>query len=41
MLDQMWELVRLSGASLLVVTHSPKVAARMERTLHLAGGQIA
>ena len=40
-LDQMWELVRLSGASLLVVTHSPKVAARMERTLHLAGGQIA
>ncbi|WP_299730379.1 ABC transporter ATP-binding protein [uncultured Tateyamaria sp.] len=39
-LDQMLELVSLSDASLLVVTHSPKIAARMGRTLHLAGGQV-
>jgi len=40
-LDQMLALVAASGTSLMVVTHSSKVAARMDRTLHLAGGQVA
>ncbi|MFL4472133.1 ABC transporter ATP-binding protein [Tateyamaria armeniaca] len=39
-LDQMLDLVAQSDAALMVVTHSPKVAARMDRTLHLAGGHI-
>ena len=37
-LDQMLALVRQSGTALMVVTHSPSVAARMDRTLHLRGG---
>lgn len=40
-LDQMLDLAQQSGAALMVVTHSPKVAARMGQTLHLAGGQLA
>lgn len=39
-LDQMLHLVAGTGAALLVVTHSPKVAARMDREIHLAGGQV-
>ncbi|WP_299621624.1 ABC transporter ATP-binding protein [uncultured Tateyamaria sp.] len=39
-LDQMLALVADTGAALLVVTHSPKVAARMDREFHLAGGLI-
>ncbi|MEO0379857.1 MAG: ABC transporter ATP-binding protein [Pseudomonadota bacterium] len=37
-LDQMLALVRQSETALMVVTHSPSVAARMDRTLHLRGG---
>lgn len=40
-LAEMLELVSLTGAAMMVVTHSPKVAARMDRTLHLRGGQIS
>lgn len=39
-LDQMLKLVAASGAAMMVVTHSPKVAARMDRTLHLSGGRL-
>ena len=39
-LDQMLALVAKTGAALMVVTHSPKLAARMDRTLHLAGGMV-
>ena len=39
-LEQMLDLVRKSGAALMVVTHSPKVAARMDRTLELSGGKV-
>ncbi|MFK7877901.1 MAG: ABC transporter ATP-binding protein [Paracoccaceae bacterium] len=39
-LDQMLDLVAQSGAALMVVTHSPTIAARMDRTLHLRGGLI-
>ncbi|MEP1198945.1 ABC transporter ATP-binding protein [Tateyamaria sp.] len=39
-LEQMLELVRQSGTALMVVTHSPKVAARMDRTLELSGGEV-
>lgn len=39
-LDQMMALVSESGAALMMVTHSPKVAARMGRQLHLAGGLL-
>ncbi|MFK7835412.1 MAG: ABC transporter ATP-binding protein [Sulfitobacter sp.] len=40
-LDQMMALVAETGAALMVVTHSPQVAARMDRQMHLRGGQIA
>lgn len=37
----MLELVRDTGAGLLMVTHSDKLAGLMQRRLHLASGQIA
>ena len=40
-LEQMLKLVAQTGAALMVVTHSPYVAARMDRNLHLRGGQLA
>ncbi len=40
-LTLMLELVAETGASLLMVTHSDRHAARMERRLHLSGGRIA
>ncbi|MCK0151120.1 ABC transporter ATP-binding protein [Marivita sp. S6314] len=40
-LDQMLKLVRDTGAALLVVTHSPAVAARMDRQVHLSQGRLA
>mmetsp|Transcript_21044 Transcript_21044/g.33725 ORF Transcript_21044/g.33725 Transcript_21044/m.33725 type:complete len:219 (+) Transcript_21044:298-954(+) len=40
-LDQMLYLVAETRAALLVVTHSPKVAARMDREIHLSGGRVA
>ncbi len=40
-LGLMLELLKESGASLLMVTHSERVAAQMERRLHLRRGQIA
>lgn len=40
-LDQMLALVGETGAALMVVTHSPAVAARMDRQLHLRAGQLA
>lgn len=39
-LDQMLDLVAQTGAALMVVTHSPAIAARMDRQLHLRGGQL-
>lgn len=35
------ELVRDSGAALVLVTHSERLAARMERRLHLSGGRLS
>ncbi|WOI55043.1 ABC transporter ATP-binding protein [Palleronia sp. LCG004] len=40
-LSLMLDLVAETGASLLVVTHSSHLAARMERRLHLRAGRIA
>ncbi len=40
-LDLMLDLVAETGAALMCVTHSPALAARMERRLHLKGGRIA
>ncbi|BBU57652.1 lipoprotein ABC transporter ATP-binding protein [Mameliella alba] len=40
-LDQMLALVGDTGAALMVVTHSPAVAARMDRQLHLRAGKLA
>lgn len=40
-LAQMLELVAQTGAALMVVTHSPTVAARMDRALHLRNGQLS
>jgi putative ABC transport system ATP-binding protein len=40
-LDQMLRLVAETGAALLVVTHSPKIAARMDREIHLRGGLVS
>ncbi|WP_417210867.1 ABC transporter ATP-binding protein [Antarctobacter sp.] len=40
-LDEMLSLVAATGAALMVVTHSPAVAARMDRQLHLSGGRLA
>lgn len=40
-LDQLLQLVEDTGAALLLVTHSPAVAARMNRRLHLSQGHLA
>ena len=39
-LEQMLELVTMTGSALMVVTHSPTVAARMDYQLHLKGGLL-
>ncbi len=39
-LDLMLELVRDAGAALLMVTHSPRLAARCDRRLHLMAGRV-
>jgi len=40
-LEQMLDLVAQTGAALMVVTHSPAIAARMDRQLRLQGGHLA
>ncbi|SPJ28880.1 ABC transporter ATP-binding protein [Falsiruegeria mediterranea] len=40
-MDLMLELVRDAGSALLLVTHSPAIAARADRQVHLSQGQIA
>ncbi|MBN2907697.1 MAG: ABC transporter ATP-binding protein [Rhodobacteraceae bacterium] len=40
-LDLMMELVAEAGAGLLMVTHSPRLAARLSRRVHLSGGRLA
>ena len=40
-LDLMLGLVAETGAALLLVTHSMRIAARLDRRLHLTGGRIA
>lgn len=40
-LDLMLSLVKTSGASLLMVTHSTRLAARLDRHLHLHLGRLA
>lgn len=37
---QMLDLVAQTGAALMIVTHSPAIAARMDRSLHLSGGTL-
>ena len=39
-LDLMLDLARDSGAAFLMVTHSPRLAARLDRRLHLEKGRI-
>jgi putative ABC transport system ATP-binding protein len=39
-LDELLALVSDTGAALLLVTHSPAIAARMGRRLHLSKGQL-
>jgi putative ABC transport system ATP-binding protein len=39
-LDQMLDLVAETGAALMMVTHSPALAARMGRRLHLSRGRV-
>ncbi|NNE53039.1 MAG: ABC transporter ATP-binding protein [Sulfitobacter sp.] len=39
-LEQMLKLVAQTGAALMMVTHSPAIAARMDRQLHLRGGHL-
>jgi putative ABC transport system ATP-binding protein len=39
-LDLLVELAREAGHALLLVTHSPEVAARADRVLHLEDGQL-
>jgi putative ABC transport system ATP-binding protein len=39
-MDLMLDLVRSTGAALFLVTHSSRIAARMDRRAHLSGGQI-
>ena len=39
-MDLMLELVRESGAALLLVTHSEQIAARLDRRVHLSGGHL-
>ncbi|OIQ27843.1 MAG: ABC transporter ATP-binding protein [Alphaproteobacteria bacterium MedPE-SWcel] len=36
----MLDLVSRSGSALFLVTHSPQIAARCDRHLHLSGGQV-
>jgi len=40
-LDQMMRLVAETGAALMVVTHSPIIAARMDSQMHLRSGLLA
>ncbi len=40
-LEELLALVAETGAALLMVTHSPALAARMERRLHLSRGRLA
>jgi putative ABC transport system ATP-binding protein len=40
-LSLMLDLVAGSGAALLMVTHSERLAARLDRRLHLTGGRVA
>ncbi|ARE41367.1 AttE component of AttEFGH ABC transport system [Rhodovulum sp. P5] len=40
-LDLMLELVAEAGAGLLMVTHSPRLAGRLGRRVHLSGGWLA
>ncbi len=40
-LDLMLRLVTQTGAALLMVTHSPRLAARLGTRIHLHGGRIA
>jgi putative ABC transport system ATP-binding protein len=40
-LEQMLDLVAETGAALMMVSHSPTLAARMERRLHLSRGRLA
>jgi putative ABC transport system ATP-binding protein len=40
-MDLMLELVTETGAALLMVTHSDRLAARLSRRLHLAHGRVA
>ena len=40
-LDQLLSLVSETRAGLLMVTHSPAIAGRMDRRLHLSGGHLA
>ncbi len=40
-MDQMLALVAETGAALMMVTHSPTLAARMGQRLHLSGGLLA
>ena len=39
-LEQMLELVTQAGTALMLVTHSPNIAARMDRQLHLRSGRL-
>ncbi|MEH6836515.1 MULTISPECIES: ABC transporter ATP-binding protein [Falsihalocynthiibacter] len=40
-LEQMMQLVADTGAALLIVTHSPRIAERMDLEMHLRGGHLA
>ncbi|WP_299029822.1 ABC transporter ATP-binding protein [uncultured Sulfitobacter sp.] len=40
-MDEMLALVTQTGAALVIVTHSPRLADRMERRLHLRQGVLA
>lgn len=39
-IELMLELVAETGAALFLVTHSDRIAARLDRRAHLAGGQV-
>ena len=38
--EALMELVRETGLAALIATHNPELAARMDRTVHLDGGQL-
>lgn len=40
-MDLMLDLVRVSGTALFLVTHSERIAARLDARAHLRGGRIA